>query len=86
MDRAEFRFGDETVPCRDGDTIGAALWRAGRRELRRSPRLGAPRGMFCAIGTCFECLVSADGAIVRACVTPARAGMQVERLAPEPPA
>lgn len=61
-----------------GESLAAALFVAGRRALRRSPRLGRPRGAFCMMGICQECLVRADGRLVPACQTPVRAGMRIE--------
>jgi predicted molibdopterin-dependent oxidoreductase YjgC len=75
----QFLFAGRPVRGKQGDTIGMALWAAGERVLRASSRDGAPRGMFCGMGICFECLVVADGAVVRACTTPVRAGRRVER-------
>jgi D-hydroxyproline dehydrogenase subunit gamma len=60
-----------------GQSLGALLLDAGRRELRRSPG-GAPRGLYCGIGVCQECRVHVEGrGAVRACVTPAEPGMRV---------
>jgi predicted molibdopterin-dependent oxidoreductase YjgC len=61
-----------------GESIAAALLVAGRRALRMSPRLGLPRGAFCMMGACQECLVQVDGRLALACQTPVRAGMRVE--------
>jgi predicted molibdopterin-dependent oxidoreductase YjgC len=74
-----FRFAGREVRARAGDTIAMALWADGERVLRHSSRLGAPRAAFCNMGVCYECLCAVDGAVVRACTTPVRDGMQVER-------
>lgn len=64
-----FTFDGEPVACADGQTIAAALVADGRLVLRRTAS-GAPRGMFCGIGACFDCLVEVNGrAGVRACLT-----------------
>jgi predicted molibdopterin-dependent oxidoreductase YjgC len=74
-----FRFDGDTVTAHTGETIAAALLAAGYRELRRTRVADRPRGLFCAIGTCFDCLVSIDGSgPVRACVTRARPDIDVE--------
>ena len=40
---------------------------------------GYPRGIFCGIGRCTDCVMTVDGQPnVRTCVTPVRAGMKVE--------
>ena len=65
----------------EGETIAAALLAAGRRVLRHAEPKGDPRGIFCGIGVCFDCLVRVDGTRnVRACLTPVRDGMQVTTL------
>ena len=67
----------QAVDAYEGETIAAALLAAGRRTLRHTASGGAPRGVFCGIGVCFDCLVTVDGCQIRACVTPAQDGMQV---------
>ena len=64
------------VPAFAGESISTALWAAGIRRLRSSPG-GAPRGQFCGMGVCQECLVEADGATVLACQTRVADGMAI---------
>jgi D-hydroxyproline dehydrogenase subunit gamma len=69
---------DVDVAAFEGESIAAALLAAGRRDLRVAPRLGEPRGMYCGIGLCFECVMAVDGlGQVRTCQTPVREGMRV---------
>ncbi|MDG2405450.1 MAG: (2Fe-2S)-binding protein [Paracoccaceae bacterium] len=44
---------------------------------RHSPRLHQPRGMYCGMGVCFECMVDVDGTLRRSCLTDSAAGMTV---------
>src|SRR5262245_7568052 len=61
-----------------GESVAAALLAAGRRALPTTSRRGEPRGMYCGIGLCFDCVMIVDGrANVRACQTPVRDGMCV---------
>jgi hypothetical protein len=46
--------------ARAGDTVAAALLAAGRATFRTTPVTGAPRGPYCLMGTCFDCLVTID--------------------------
>jgi predicted molibdopterin-dependent oxidoreductase YjgC len=72
------KFDRREVPVQPGQTVGAALWAAGARSWRTTRDRGAPRGLFCGIGICFDCLVTIDGVPnQRACLVPARAGMVV---------
>lgn len=66
------------VTARPGQTVGAALTAAGIRSWRTT-RLGGPRGLFCGIGACFDCLLTVDGVPnQRACLVPARDGMVLD--------
>lgn len=66
-----------------GETIAGALLANGQRAWRRTER-GEPRGLFCGMGICFDCLVTVDGVSnVRACITPVIDGMVVETEGPE---
>ena len=73
----EFRFDGRAVFAYDGESVACALFAAGVRTLRNSPRTGTARGMFCLMGSCQECVVWADGRRVPACQEPARAGLDV---------
>lgn len=57
-----------------GQSVAGVLLAAGRTSWRRG-RTGAPRGVFCGIGVCFDCLVTVNGERdVRACRRRARDG------------
>ena len=74
-----FSFDGQAIVAFRGESVAAALLAAGRRTLRTTPLSGAPRGVFCGMGVCFDCLVVIDGdPSVRACITPAVEGMKVE--------
>lgn len=63
------------LPARAGQTVAAVLLAAGVRSWRTTRHGGRPRGMFCGIGVCFDCLVIVNGVPnVRACVTVVRPG------------
>jgi predicted molibdopterin-dependent oxidoreductase YjgC len=64
---------------RQGDSIATALLLAGKIGCRRSDVSGEPRGPYCMMGVCFECLVSVDGTDgLQACMIPIRHGMNIE--------
>ena len=54
-----FYFENEKIKAYEGETIASALLRSGiisfRKDLDKKPR-----GPFCMMGTCFECLVNVD--------------------------
>ena len=73
----------EPVPAYPGETVATVLLALGRPTFRHTDHLHAPRGLFCGMGVCFDCLVTVDGQPnVRACVTPVHAGMVVETGGP----
>ncbi|MEV6880826.1 (2Fe-2S)-binding protein [Streptomyces sp. NPDC051135] len=75
---SEFVVDGESLPFVEGQTVAAALVAAGRLAWRTSRVGHRPRGVFCAIGVCFDCLVTVDGAGgQRACLVRARPGMAV---------
>ena len=74
----EFRFDGRTIAACEGESVACALFAAGVRTLRTSPRTGAARGMFCRMGSCQECVVTVDGERLAACQVPARAGLDVK--------
>jgi len=71
-------FDGRPLPAAPGQSIAAALWAAGVRSWRTTRDGGSPRGLFCGIGTCFDCLITVDGVPnQRACLIPARPEMTV---------
>jgi hypothetical protein len=74
-----FSFAGEEITAEPGQSIGAALIAAGYRSWRTTRHGGAPRGLFCGIGICFDCLVTVNGQPnQRACLIEAGDGDQVE--------
>ena len=68
------------LSARQGDSAAAALLAHGIHTTRHTPVSGAPRGPYCLMGACFECLAVVDGQPgVQTCLTPARDGMRIER-------
>lgn len=69
----------DPVAARAGQTVGAALTAAGVRSWRTTRQDNRPRGLFCGIGVCFDCLLTVDGVPnQRACLVSARDGMVLE--------
>lgn len=72
------RIDGTEVTAYDGDSVAAVLVRAGRVSWRRTRHGDRPRGLFCGIGACQDCLVTVDGVEgVRACVAPAAPGAEI---------
>jgi len=74
-----FSFDGHEMSAPPGQSIAAALIAAGVRSWRTTRVEGRPRGLFCGIGICFDCLVTVNGeASRRACLTELREGDRVE--------
>lgn len=88
-----FRRLDESSPVSieiflDGDplrvsagiSLAAALFEADALPTRHTAVRAAPRGAFCMMGACFDCLVEIDGgSSQRACQIEVYAGMRIRR-------
>jgi sarcosine oxidase subunit alpha len=73
-----FEFDGLPVRGNEGDTIASALYGAGIRTISRSFKYHRSRGVLCMAGRCANCMVTVDGVPnVRACLVPARNGMDV---------
>jgi predicted molibdopterin-dependent oxidoreductase YjgC len=74
-----FIFDGRLITASAGDSVAAALLAAGVRACRTTPVSGAPRGPYCMMGVCFECLVRIDGMDNRqGCLVTVQEGMRVE--------
>jgi len=77
--KVAFLFDGQKMWGYEGEPIAAALHANGVRVLRRSAKLGRPRGFYCAIGNCSSCLMTVNGEPnVRTCVEGLEEGMVVE--------
>lgn len=74
-----FTFDGKEVNGYEGEHIAAALKAAGLMVHRYTQKEHKPRGIFCAIGRCTDCVMIVDGIPnVRTCITPLREGMEVK--------
>ncbi|MEU6919230.1 (2Fe-2S)-binding protein [Streptomyces olindensis] len=68
-------FDGRPVEALPGQTVAAVLWAEGVTSWRSTRGEGRPRGVFCGIGVCFDCLVTVNGRPnQRACLVPVRPG------------
>lgn len=71
-------FDGRPVRALSGQSIAAALWADGVLAWRTTRVGGRPRGAFCGIGACFDCLATVNGrANQRTCLLPAEPGTVV---------
>jgi D-hydroxyproline dehydrogenase subunit gamma len=69
----------EPFVARAGDSVAAALIAAGRPAFRTTPVSGVPRGPYCLMGVCFDCLVTVDDRPdQRGCLIAVAPGMRID--------
>lgn len=74
----KFTFDGKTMEGCEGEPIALALRARGVIIHRYTTKKNEPRGVFCAIGRCTDCIMVVDGVPnVRTCVTPLREGVDV---------
>jgi len=63
----------------EGEPIAAALLAAGISVFRTTRKRQEPRGYYCGLGRCTDCVMTVNGVPhVRTCVTPVEDGMRVD--------
>ncbi|MGW2814510.1 (2Fe-2S)-binding protein [Streptomyces sp. NPDC001415] len=74
----EITLDGRPVSALPGQSVAAALWAAGILAWRTTREEGRPRGAFCGIGQCYECLAVINGVPNRrACLVPAGPGDEI---------
>ncbi|MGX9353139.1 (2Fe-2S)-binding protein [Shimia sp. W99] len=77
--RVNVVFDGNALSLPEGANLAAALMAAGVKVFRQTPVSGAPRGPFCMMGACFDCLVEIDGTTKQACMTVVTDGLEITR-------
>ena len=73
-------FEGKELLAREGETVASALTSYGIRAFRTTRKRHEPRGVFCAIGRCTDCMMTKKKKKnVRTCMTEVKEGMQIER-------
>lgn len=71
-------WNDREIRASTGDSVAVALLAAGITSTRTTTVSGAPRGPYCMMGACFDCLaVVDDRPNVQTCMTPVFPGMRI---------
>lgn len=69
----------EAIQARRGEMIAAALIATGKPYFRKTVKTHEPRGIYCGIGRCTDCVMTVNGIPnVRTCVTEVAEGMVIE--------
>jgi len=78
-EKVRFTYDDRPMEGFAGEPIAMALRSNGVLIHRYTAKRQEPRGMFCAIGRCTDCIMVVNGKPnVRTCVEPLQAGMAVQ--------
>ena len=73
-----FKFDGKEIEGFEGEPIAVSLKAQGLMVHRYTKKEHKPRGVFCAIGRCTDCVMIVAGVPnVRTCITPLREGMDV---------
>ncbi len=74
-----FEYDGTTMEGYEGEPIAMALKANGIEIHRYTTKLHKPRGIFCSIGRCTDCVMVVDGVPnVRTCMTALKEGMKVQ--------
>ncbi|TYQ17952.1 UNVERIFIED_CONTAM: 2Fe-2S iron-sulfur cluster protein [Acetivibrio alkalicellulosi] len=75
----KFEFDGNVMEGFEGEPISVALKANGVMVHRYTKKHSQPRGVFCSIGRCTDCVMIVDGQTnVRTCITPLAEGMKIE--------
>ena len=77
QDRVTVRFEGTELKLPLGENLAGALLVAGVMPFRHTPVSGAPRGPFCMMGACYDCLVEIEGVVRQACMMQVRENMEI---------
>jgi len=76
--KVEFTFDGRVMEGFEGEPVAVALRSNGVLIHRYTARRNEPRGVFCAIGRCTDCIMIVDDIPnVRTCVEPLKEGMVI---------
>ena len=77
--KVQFTFDGQIKEGFEGEPIAVALRTGGVLTHRFTVRKNEPRGVFCAIGRCTDCVMVVDGVPnVRTCVEPLKEGSEIQ--------
>ncbi len=79
MTEIQVTLNGRTIDATEGQSVGALLLEHDERITRTTRFDEKPRGMFCGIGICFDCLITINGVTnQRACLTSVENGMSIQ--------
>ncbi|MDX1718280.1 MAG: (2Fe-2S)-binding protein [Anderseniella sp.] len=79
-DTCEVVFNGRKLALPRHTNLAASLLAAGIMSFRKTQVSGSPRGPYCMMGACFDCLVKIDGETRQACMETVRDGLMIEQV------
>ena len=78
-DTVQITVDGKNYTARKGEVIAAVLMANGIMVHRHTAKLHEPRGIYCGIGQCTDCVMTVNGKPnVRTCITPVEEGLVIE--------
>lgn len=75
----KFTYNGMRLEGLEGEPVAAALKANGIMVHRYTSKTHEPRGIFCAIGKCTDCVMVVNGTPnIRTCITPLEEGMDIQ--------
>jgi predicted molibdopterin-dependent oxidoreductase YjgC len=79
LEEVKIKVDGKELKAYEGEMIASALTAAGIKVFRYTSKNNEPRGVFCAIGRCTDCVMVVNGIPnVRTCVTPVKNNMVIQ--------
>jgi hypothetical protein len=76
----EVEFGGKKLKLPLGANLAASLLVAGTDTFRYTPVSESPRGPFCMMGACFDCLIDIDGVHRQACLLAVTPNLNIKQI------
>ena len=76
--KINFYLDGKSISAYEGESVTAAIFALGKRDLRVSANLSEKRSLYCGMGVCYECVMTINGIPnTRSCQTLVKEGMIV---------
>lgn len=76
--KISFLLDGKSINAYEGESVSAAIFATGKRDLRISANLSEKRSLYCGMGVCYECVMTINGIPnTRTCQTLVNEGMIV---------
>ena len=78
-EKVRIKVDEKEIDAIRGEPVAAALMANGIKIFRYTKKYNEPRGIFCALGRCTDCIMVVNGVPnTKTCVTTVEDGMEIE--------